>query len=36
MKGNEKKKKNGILKKTRISKYVKCQWEEIIHIKLNW
>ena len=26
-------KKNGILKKTRILKYVKCQWEEMIHIK---
>ena len=35
-KKNEKEKKNGILKKTRILKYLKCQWEEMIHINVNW
>ena len=29
-------KKNGMPKKNRILKYVNCQWEEMIHIKINW
>ena len=36
IKKNRKYKKNGILKKKiKNLKYVKCQWEEMIHIKIN-